>query len=106
MCHVDCPAKEPSRSPTLTAWLDVDAIIKATNLNLADSALHAPAAGLATPTSYPDFVDTAAMVIVRIALNTRRPTAIGAHLGLATQLHQVERMAVGTPTGSRRRREQ
>ena len=36
--------------------LDVVTITKVTNLNLADSALHAPAAGFGDVDLYPDFV--------------------------------------------------
>ncbi len=39
--------------------LDVDTITKVVNLDLADSALHAPAAGVGDTDFYPDFVDKA-----------------------------------------------
>ena len=53
--------------------LDVDTIIKITDLNLADSALHAPAAGFGDTEFYPDFVDKAAVLIVRLARNHPLP---------------------------------
>lgn len=49
--------------------LDVDTIIKATKLDLADSALHAPSAGFGDTDFYPDFVDKAAVLLVRLARN-------------------------------------
>ncbi len=39
--------------------------MKVTDLNLADSALHAPAAGFGDTDFYPDFVDKAAVLVVR-----------------------------------------
>ena len=53
--------------------LDVDTITKVANLDLADSALHAPAAGVGDTDFYPDFVDKAAVLIVRLARNHPLP---------------------------------
>ena len=53
--------------------LDIETILKVTNLNLADSALHAPAAGFGDTDFYPDFVDKAAVLIVRLARNHPLP---------------------------------
>ena len=53
--------------------LDTETILKVTNLNLADSALHAPAAGFGDTDFYPDFVDKAAVLIVRLARNHPLP---------------------------------
>jgi death-on-curing protein len=47
--------------------------MKAANLDLADSALHAPAAGFGETEFYPKFVDKAAVVIVRLAKNHPLP---------------------------------
>jgi death-on-curing protein len=47
--------------------LDTDTIIKVTNFNLADSALHAPAAGVGDTDFYPDFVDKAAGTVSPVA---------------------------------------
>ena len=41
--------------------------------DLADSALHAPAAGFGDTDLYPDFVDKAAVLIVRLAQNHPLP---------------------------------
>ena len=49
--------------------LDAATVMKVTNLDLADSALHAPAAGFGDTDLYPDFVDKAAVLIVRLARN-------------------------------------
>ncbi len=49
--------------------LDVITATKVTNLNLADSALHAPAAGLGDVEVFPGFVDKAAVVLVHLAKN-------------------------------------
>lgn len=49
--------------------LDIDTLIKATKLDLADSALHAPSAGFGDTDFYPDFVDKAAVLLLRLARN-------------------------------------
>ncbi len=53
--------------------LDTATVIKVANLDLADSALHAPAAGFGETDFYPDFVDKAAVLIVRLAKNHPLP---------------------------------
>lgn len=53
--------------------LDTDTLIKVTKLGLADSALHAPAAGFGDTDFYPDFVDKAAVLVVRLARNHPLP---------------------------------
>ncbi len=57
----------------ITGW-DLDTVIKATNLDLADSALHAPQAGFDDTDFYPDFVEKAAVLVVRLARNHPYPT--------------------------------
>jgi death-on-curing protein len=49
--------------------LDAETITRVTKIELADSALHAPAAGFGDTEFYPDFVDKAAVLIVRLAKN-------------------------------------
>lgn len=44
--------------------LDLQSVMNVTNLDLADSALHAPAAGFGDDDFYPDFVDDAAVLLV------------------------------------------
>jgi death-on-curing protein len=53
--------------------LDEETIIKIADLGLADSALHAPAAGFGDRDFYEDFVDKAAVLIVRLAKNHPLP---------------------------------
>lgn len=53
--------------------LDVDTVIKVADLDLADSALHAPSAGFGETDFYPAFVDKAAVLIVRLAKNHPLP---------------------------------
>jgi death on curing protein len=53
--------------------LDVATLLKVTSLDLADSALHAPSAGFADTDFYPDFIDKAAVLIVRLACNHPLP---------------------------------
>lgn len=53
--------------------LDADTLMRVTNLPLADSALHAPAAGFGETEFYPDFVEKAAVLAVRLAKNHPLP---------------------------------
>lgn len=53
--------------------LDEGVITKVAKLDLADSALHAPAAGFGDDDFYPDLVDKAAVLIVRLAKNHPLP---------------------------------
>jgi death on curing protein len=53
--------------------LDVETVMKVANLDLADSALHAPAAGFSDTDFYPDFIDKAAVLVVRLAANHPLP---------------------------------
>jgi death on curing protein len=53
--------------------LDEDTIIKIADVGLADSALHAPAAGFGDSEFYEDFIDKAAVLIVRLARNHALP---------------------------------
>ncbi len=53
--------------------LDPKTIVRVTNVDLADSALHAPAAGFGETDLYPDFVEKAAVLIVRLAKNHPLP---------------------------------
>ena len=53
--------------------LDEGVITKVAKLDLADSALHAPSAGFGDDDFYPDIVDKAAVLIVRLAKNHPLP---------------------------------
>jgi death on curing protein len=53
--------------------LELKTVMKVTNHDLADSALHAPAAGFGDTDFYPDFIDKAAVLVVRLARNHPLP---------------------------------
>jgi len=53
--------------------LDVDTLLRVARLELADSALHAPGAGFGETEFYPDFIDEAAVLVVRLAKNHPLP---------------------------------
>ena len=53
--------------------LDVDSLMRVARLDLADSALHAPAAGFGGVEFYPDFVDKAAVLAVHLVKNHPLP---------------------------------
>ncbi len=53
--------------------LDVATLMKVTSLDLADSALRAPAAGFGDTDFYPDFIDKSAVLVVRLARNHPLP---------------------------------
>ena len=53
--------------------LEPATVMKVANLDLADSALHAPAAGFGETEFYPGFVHKAAVLIVRLAKNHPLP---------------------------------
>ncbi len=53
--------------------IEVSVLMKMSRLPLADSALHAPQAGFGEVDLYPDFVDKAAVLLVRLAMNHPLP---------------------------------
>jgi death on curing protein len=53
--------------------LELSTVMNVTNVDLADSALHAPAAGFGDTDFYPDFIDKAAVLVVRLAGNHPLP---------------------------------
>lgn len=53
--------------------LDTTTLIRVTKVDLAESALHAPAAGFGETEFYPDFIDKAAVLLVRLAKNHPLP---------------------------------
>ena len=53
--------------------LDVQTITRMAKLDLADSALHAPAAGFGETEFYPDFLAKAAVLLRRLAKNHPLP---------------------------------
>jgi death-on-curing protein len=53
--------------------LDEQAITRVAKLDLADSALHAPAAGFGEVEFYPDFIEKAAVLVTHLAKNHPLP---------------------------------
>lgn len=53
--------------------LELSTVMNIANVDLADSALHAPAAGFGDTDFYPDFIDKAAVLVVRLAGNHPLP---------------------------------
>ena len=53
--------------------LDTTTVIRVTKVDLAESALHSPAAGFGETEFYPDFIDKAAVLLVRLAKNHPLP---------------------------------
>ncbi len=53
--------------------LDTDTLVRVTKVDLAESALHAPAAGFGKTEFYPGFVNKAAVLVVRLAKNHPLP---------------------------------
>jgi death on curing protein len=51
----------------------IETVVHTANIDLADSALHAPGASFSGQEFYPDFVDKAAVLIVRLAKNHPLP---------------------------------
>jgi death-on-curing protein len=80
--------------------LDLDGVLRVARLDLADSALHAPAAGFGETEFYPDFVDKAAVLVVRLAKN--HPLPDGNNLGRAARVRRAQRLDV-EPSAHRRR---
>ena len=58
---------------TEVTGLDVETTIRVTNIDLADSALHAPQAGWGETDLYPDFLDKAAVLVTRLTKNHPLP---------------------------------
>jgi death-on-curing protein len=58
---------------TKVTGLDTNTLIRVTKVDLAESALHAPAAGFGETEFYPDFIDKAAVLVVRLAKNHPLP---------------------------------
>ncbi len=53
--------------------LDTSALTQVAKINLAESALHAPAAGFGETEFYPDFIEKAAVLTVHLAKNHPLP---------------------------------
>lgn len=53
--------------------LDTPALVRVTKVDLAESAIHAPAGGFGETEFYPDFIDKAAVLLVHLAKNHPLP---------------------------------
>jgi death-on-curing protein len=62
-----------SPSPRKLTGLQAPTLQRVTKIELAESALHAPAAGFGETEFYPDFVGKAAVLLVRLAKNHPLP---------------------------------
>lgn len=78
--------------------LDVATLMKVTSLGLADSALHAPAASFGDTEFYPDFVDKAAVLIVRLARNHPCRTATSGLPGWRFDCSSTSTRGTGSPS--------
>ena len=81
--------------------LDLPILIRVTRLSLADSALHAPAAGFGDTDLYPDFVDKAAGLLVRLAKNHPLPDGNKRALGVDANVRRAQSLALDGPTRRR-----
>jgi death-on-curing protein len=61
--------------------LDVNVLARVAKIDLADSALQAPTAGFGETEFYPDLIEKAAVLVVRLAKTTRYPTGTSAPPG-------------------------
>lgn len=83
----------------------VEALVlaKASRIELADSALHAPAASFSGEEFYPDLIDKAAVLTCRLARNHPAGRQQACRLGVARGVRRPQRRQVG-PGSPRRRR--
>lgn len=61
--------------------LEASTLIRVCQLDLLDSALHAPQAGVGDKDFYPSFVEKAAVLVMRVVETTRCPMATSASDG-------------------------
>ena len=72
---------------------EVATLVNVTNTDLADSALHAPSASFGGEEFYPDFVDKAAVLLVRLAKNHPLPDGKQARrVGLTSRVPRDQRL--------------
>lgn len=84
--------------------LRLDTIVALPNLPLAESALHAPAAGFGEQEFYPDFIDKAAVLITRLARNHPLPDGNKRAAWVALRLFIEQRLVVEPDALGRRSR--
>lgn len=76
--------------------VEADVLAKASRFDLADSALHAPAAGFGEHEFYPDIIDKAAVLVCRLAWNHPLPDGNKRAAWAALLLHRSQRRGVGS----------
>jgi len=81
---------------TAVTGLDLQTVMNMTNHDLADSALHAPAAGVGDTDFYPEFIDKAA-VLVGWRKTIRCPTATSALHGCRCDCSSTSTTGPGCP---------
>ena len=75
---------------------DAVVLAKASRLDLADSALHAPAAGFGDQDFYPDLVDKAAVMTCRLAWNHPLIDGTKRQPGPASSFFSISTVSYGT----------
>src|SRR5947209_8314431 len=75
---------------------------RVTKIELAESALHAPTAGFGETEFYPDFIDKAAVLLVRLAKNHPLPDGNPRRMGVAAPVRRDQRLEVADNTERRR----
>ncbi|MDZ7733139.1 MAG: Fic family protein [Acidimicrobiia bacterium] len=83
--------------------VEATVLAKASRIDLADSALHAPAAGFGDEDFYPDPYDKAAVLCCRLAWNHPLPDGNKRGVGVARDVHRSQRRVLG-PRPARCRR--
>ena len=77
---------------------DTTTLVKASRVELADSALHAPQAGYGDEDFYPDIYDKVAVLTCRLAWNHPLPTATSAQRGRACCYSSISTVDLGIRT--------
>ncbi len=84
--------------------VEASVLAKASRIELADSALHAPAASFGGEEFYPELVGKAAVLTCRLAWNHPLPDGKQAsRLGLTGDAHRLERRNLRPRSAQRRR---
>lgn len=68
---------------------DVDTLMQVAKLDLTDSALHASAAGFGETEFYTDFIDRAAVLVVRLAKNHPLPDGNKQAAWISPRIHRL-----------------
>jgi death-on-curing protein len=82
--------------------VETTTLAKASRVELADSALHAPAAGFGDEDFYPDIYDKAAILCCRLSWNHPLPDGNKRGLGVTGDVHRPQRGRMGSRSSGRR----